>query len=43
MQRIITVVLFYFFCWTPYWALNIMAQFGVIVVGEFFDTFINFV
>uniref|UniRef100_A0A914C890 G-protein coupled receptors family 1 profile domain-containing protein n=1 Tax=Acrobeloides nanus TaxID=290746 RepID=A0A914C890_9BILA len=32
-QRIVAVVLFYFFCWTPYWTLNIMSQFSLIIVS----------
>ncbi|KAH7709910.1 Protein NPR-32 [Aphelenchoides avenae] len=32
-QRVVAVVLFYFFCWTPYWMLNIMSQFGIVIVS----------
>lgn len=32
-QRIVAVVLFYFLCWTPYWTLNILSQFNLIIVS----------
>lgn len=32
-QRIVAVVLFYFFCWSPYWMLNILSQFNLIIVS----------
>uniref|UniRef100_A0AC35FIE6 G-protein coupled receptors family 1 profile domain-containing protein n=1 Tax=Panagrolaimus sp. PS1159 TaxID=55785 RepID=A0AC35FIE6_9BILA len=32
-QRIVAVVLFYFLCWSPYWMLNILSQFNLIIVS----------
>lgn len=29
-KRIVAVVIFYYFCWTPQWTLNIMTQFNFI-------------
>ncbi|CAI4229479.1 unnamed protein product [Auanema sp. JU1783] len=32
-KRIVAVIMFYFLCWTPQWALNIMIQFNLIHVS----------
>ncbi|TMS39242.1 hypothetical protein L596_005797 [Steinernema carpocapsae] len=32
-KRIVAVILFYFFCWTPQWTLNILSQFSLITVS----------
>uniref|UniRef100_A0AAF5PIV8 G-protein coupled receptors family 1 profile domain-containing protein n=3 Tax=Wuchereria bancrofti TaxID=6293 RepID=A0AAF5PIV8_WUCBA len=32
-KRIVAMILFYFFCWIPHWALNLLAHFELIVVS----------
>ncbi|VDO56643.1 unnamed protein product [Brugia timori] len=32
-KRIVAMILFYFFCWLPHWALNLLAHFELIVVS----------
>ncbi|VDM95498.1 unnamed protein product [Thelazia callipaeda] len=33
IKRIVTMILFYFFCWAPHWTINLLAHFGLIVVS----------